>query len=445
MSLKVLYVSAEMYPLVKVGGLGDVAGSLPVALRQLGLDVSVVLPAYSFLDKGKRMDLSDTKNFIFYFRSDLDIPVYLVEKKNLFDGEDIYHSENTAKRFAAFSQGAALLCEKLNNDLIHANDWHASLTLAFAKERDLRAKRILSIHNIQYQGIFPSEIGASLSLNDKEVLREKRGLNFLLAGIRSCDAFNVVSETYAGEIRSKEYGYGLEAHIRIHQKKLRGITNGIDTKVWGPATDGFIDKNYDRKSIRDKSYNKEQLCQKYGLDPSLPLFGMVSRLAKQKGIDILIKALPEIVDKSSLFILGTGEADLEKSLSDLSERYGNLIALIRYDEVEAHRVYAGGDFFLMPSKFEPCGLGQLIAMRYGTIPVVRSTGGLAETVRDIKEEGWGIRFDDLSSESLMGAIERARKLYENSGNMQKVREKAIEYDSSWAKAADEYLRMYNSI
>jgi len=444
MKLKVLYVSAEMYPLVKVGGLGDVAGSLPAALRHLGLDVSVALPAYSFIEKGERLDISDTGDFHFYKRTELEVPVFLVGKKNLLIGEDIYHSGNTGNRFAAFSLGAAILAEKLNFDVIHANDWHASLSLVFALEKNLKAKKILSIHNIQHQGIFSREIGASLALPYNS-LHEKRGLNFLLGGIRSCDAFNVVSETYAGEIKSKEYGYGLETHIETHRKKLRGITNGIDPKVWDPATDRFIDKQYTIGGIEEKLINKEALCQRYGLDQKLPVFGMVTRLARQKGMDVLMRSVPEIMKNASFIVLGTGDADLEIGLSDLSDRYENLISLIKYDEAEAHRIYAGADFFLMPSKFEPCGLGQLIAMRYGTIPVVRTTGGLAETVRDVKDGGWGIRFDDLCCESLIRAIERALDLYDNTEIMRDVRRKAMDYDSSWEKAARKYMEMYESV
>ena len=443
--IRVLYVCAEMFPLVKVGGLGDVAGSLPKALRDQGLDVSVAIPAYSFLDRGVPLDVPNTEGFDFYLLNDQNVPVYLVDKKGGFEGKEIYYSDKSWERFTEFSRGAAILAKTLDVDIIHANDWHAALSLVYSKELSPLMKGILSIHNIQFQGNFPQDLCERLGIEKTALVIREGGINFLLGGIRVCDALNVVSESYAREVMSEEYGCGLEGHIKLFQEKLWGITNGIDWNVWDPEKDPLIERNYRAGSILDKRINKQHISRKYDLPVDLPLFGMVTRLSGQKGLDILIEAIPRVIDQAGVIILGTGEEDIEEGLSELSKEYGNLVALIRYDETEAHRIYAGADFFLMPSRFEPCGLGQLIAMRYGTIPVVRRTGGLIDTVRDVDDEGWGVTFDRYDPAELTNAMERAIGLYGDRRRMNGAVDKAMRYDSSWSRAARKYLEMYRSV
>lgn len=442
---KVLYACAEMFPLVKVGGLGDVAGSLPGALRDRGIDISVALPAYSFLVRGIEPDIEDAEGFDYYLLDDLDVPTYLVDKEGFFEGNGIYYSDRPWERFAVFSRGAAVLARKLDVDIIHANDWHAALSIVYAKESDKTMRGILSIHNIQFQGNIPLALGERLGIQNTEIIRKEDGINLLLGGMRACDAMNVVSESYAREITTSEYGCGLEDHVRGLKEKLWGITNGIDSNVWDPGKDPIIERNYGVGNIFDKLANKAHICGRHGLPAHLPLFGMVTRLTGQKGLDILVDAIPHVIDRAGIIILGTGEEEIEKRVSGLSREHENLAALIHYDEAEAHRIYAGADFFLMPSRFEPCGLGQLIAMRYGTIPVVRRTGGLIDTVSDVDDEGWGITFDGYDTAELAHAFERAIDLYGNHNGMRDAMVKAIRYDSSWSRAASRYMDMYRSV
>jgi len=443
--IKVLYVCAEMFPLVKVGGLGDVAGSLPKALGDRGIDISVAIPAYSFLKKGIRLDMTDTEGFDFYLRHDQNVPIYLVDKRGFFEGNEIYYSDKGWERFAEFSRGAAILAQRLDVDIIHANDWHAALSVVYATESDPTMRGILSIHNIQYQGNFPLALSERLGIPNTGLICMGDGINFLLGGMRASDAVNVVSESYASEITTSEYGCGLEDHIKEFRQKLWGITNGIDWNVWDPEKDPIIERNYDVGNIFDKRMNKAHICGRYGLPVHLPLFGMVTRLAGQKGLDILMESIPHVMDRAGIIILGTGEEEIEERISGLSREYENLIALIQYDEAEAHKIYACADFFLMPSRFEPCGLGQLIAMRYGTIPVVRRTGGLIDTVSDVDDEGWGVTFDRYDPTELTHAMERAIKLYGDREKMKDAMEKAIRYDSSWSRSASKYIDMYRSV
>ncbi len=443
--MKVLYAAAEMYPLVKVGGLGDVAGSLPAALLAEGIDVTVVLPAYSFLGEEGFKVMYRAEGFHFLRSDDFAVPVVMIRMEGMFEGDGAYDGEELWKRFDRFSRGASVLADRMNVDVLHANDWHAAVTLAYQAVSQGSIRKVLSIHNLEYQGIFSREILPEMGPGIGSVVEGERCVNFLLCGIKACDAMNVVSESYAREVLTPEYGWGLDGVMRENTGKLCGITNGLDGDTWDPSRDRMLVTTYDRDSIHLKAKNRMDLAEAHGLSPELPILGMVSRLAGQKGIDILLEALPMISEFSSTIILGTGEKEMEERLGELSERNDNISVVIGYDEAEAHRIYSGADFFLMPSRFEPCGLGQLIAMRYGTIPLVRRTGGLIDTVKDVSENGWGILFTEYSSGALVSAVERATELYGDMDKMYRARRAAMAYDSSWSASAKRYIDMYRSI
>lgn len=442
---KILYASSEMLPLVKVGGLGDVASGLPRALRSAGEDIRVVLPAYSFLDRrGDRVTLG--RGFTAYTTEVSGVPVYLLDHnpggKSAFDCRDIYHGTDIWQRFARFSEGVAHLARAMDADIIHANDWHTALALVYASEKSPGIVRILTIHNPQHQGIFPASTAGKLGLKDSSPVKFRRKTNFLLAGIRAAHRFNTVSETYADEIASGLHGFGLGWQIKRHRHKFSGITNGLDSSVWDPGSDALIKKQYSRGDMDGREVCREALFREFNLDDKMPVFSMVTRVVSQKGFDILIPALKRILQKAYVIILGTGDPEYEKELAALAHKYPTLKLVFRYDEELAHRIYAGSDFFIMPSLFEPCGLGQLIAMRYGAIPIVRKTGGLADTVVDIDEGGWGLVFLDYDAKELAHTLERAVSVF-NSDNMTAIRSRAMAYDSTWEEASRKYAKLYD--
>ncbi len=444
--MRVLFASVEMYPLAKVGGLGDVAGSLPKHLKKLGVDISVIMPYHLFIDVDAKYETSfkmDGKEFQIYSHKINDLPVYLI--KNDFLSRDRVYGYEDHIRWAIFSKAVIYAAEKLglNVDIIHCNDWMTGLIPLYARILGKEYKFVLTIHNLKHQGSFESQIFPHLGIpEDYRNLVIWRGkINYMKAGIVLADRVNTVSPTYAKEILSEEFGEGLEEILRENSHKLVGILNGIDYDVWNPEKDKYIFENYSAKSIEKRKKNTEKMKEFLGIDDDKPLFGFVARLVEQKGVDILVESIKKI-DDAHFVILGTGRKYLEDLL--LGIKKDNVHPIIKYDEVLAHRIYASVDFFLMPSKFEPCGLGQLIAMRYGTIPVVRKTGGLADTVKDINEGGWGFVFSEYSSEALTNAIERAIEFY-RSENVDSLRIRIMRMDFSWNSSAKEYLNLYKEI
>ena len=421
------------------------AGTLPGALAREGIDISVAIPAYSFIDRRNAVDVMKLGGFSYYFLDGLDVSVILVDSGNVFEGDDVYPPEREWERFAKFSQGVAVLAAGLEFDIIHANDWHAALSLVYADKMTHDTGRVLSIHNLQYQGVFPAHIASRIQLGNKIGTDECGSINFLLEGMRKCSVLNVVSETYAQEVLTPEYGWSLDGALRDRRDMLWGITNGIDGETWNPSDDGYLTICYGPDSLDLKENNKKALAAFYGLSPELPMFGMVTRLTGQKGLDILTEAIPRITERASMIVLGKGEPDIEKRLLAIQEHNGNFRVMIGYDEAEAHRIYAGADLFVMPSRFEPCGLGQLIAMRYGTVPVVRRTGGLNDTVKDVAEGGWGILFERYNSSELVEACDRAIELFASRDEFERARKAAMAYDSSWKASARKYIEMYCSI
>lgn len=479
--LRILFVTSELNPLAKVGGLGDVAGALPRALCELGVDVRVALPKYDVIDTvkypaervksdilvercGKKETMAVWKTTI----PQSDVPVYLIDNPDYIGNGGIY-LEKTAfvgsfkeiERFLFFSLATLELFPALGwwPDIIHCQDWHTGIIptlLAEKAKSDARYKEVktlYTVHNLANQGKWNAqEINAFLCLpRDASVSGE---INLMERGIRDATEVSTVSTTYAQEIQTSEYGEGLETLLADANDRLSGIVNGVDQDFFNPETDTHIQKRYTRETVTQaKPINKRALQKAVGLpENDAPIFGLVSRLTSQKGVELIASLLPELVQQNAQFVfLGTGEASLEKKLAKEALRFPkNIVAALRFDASLANQIYAGADLFLMPSRFEPCGLGQMIAMRYGTIPIVRRTGGLADTVtpytgKKTEDAGWGFAFDTFSAQALKTCIKEAMTVYADTPTWQHLIQNAMAYDSSWTRAAKEYLALYNKI
>jgi starch synthase len=465
--MRILFAAAEAYPLAKIGGLGDVAGSLPKALAALGHDVRIALPRYGVIHEWKEdlgsfpVRIGGHEEEARLRTSSIDgVPVYLVEKPELFDRPKVYEYEDDGKRFGFFCKSLLdlLPTARFWPDMLHCNDWHSALAPAFLKtlyaadERYLRIKTVLTIHNLQHQGLFGQDLfewtGLPPETWNPEGVEFYGQLNFMKAGIAYADLVNTVSPTYAKEIQTEEYGYRLDGLLRSRAAKLSGILNGIDYDVWNPAKDGQIAKTYTKSTIEKKAQDKTALQKEVGLPvkPDVPVLGMVSRITEQKGLDILVPALPKILKLGAqIVVLGTGEKNYEEALAALAKGNGTFAAFLKYDEALAHRIYAGSDFFLMPSKFEPCGLGQTISLRYGTVPIVRATGGLADTVVDVSQNpkrGNGFVFSEYKAEALIETTRRAVEFYRRKRGWKLLQQKAMSANLSWKASAKQYVRWY---
>ncbi len=465
--MKILFASAEAYPLAKVGGLGDVAGSLPKALRDLGHDVRVAMPRYGMVRDVQEelgsfpVTIGGAAHETKLRQSAIgDVPVYLIDFPPLFDRPKVYEYPDDGQRFAFF--GKAILdllpAAKWTPDVVHLNDWHSALAAAYLKttfagdERYRGIRSLLTIHNLQHQGLFGKDLfdwtGLPPETWTPEGVEFYGKLNFMKAGIVYADRVNTVSPTYAKEIQTEACGFGLDGLLRSRAGKLSGILNGIDYDVWNPARDRHIPQKYSKSSLEKKGKNKAALQNETGLaaEPKAPLIGIVSRVTEQKGFDILIPAIPEIMNLGvQVVLLGTGERVYEEPLEQFAAAKKGFVAVLKYDESLAHRIYAGSDFFLMPSKFEPCGLGQEISLRYGTIPVVRATGGLQDTVADVgadPKNGNGFVFSEFRTEALVDAVRRAVDFYRGRRGWKALEQRGMSRDLSWKASAKEYLQLY---
>ncbi len=465
--MKILYAAAEVYPLAKVGGLGDVAGSLPKALKALGHDVRIVMPRYGMVkDVGEelgsiRVPADGATDAVSLRKTAVgEVPVYLIDYPPLFDRPKVYEYKDDGQRFGVFCRAILdmLPAVDFTPDVIHLNDWHTSLVAAFLKttykgdERYEAIKTVLTVHNAEPQGIFGREVfdrlGLPAEMWNPDGVEFYGQLNCLKAGVMYADLINAVSPTYAREIQSEAYGFGLDGLLRSRSAKLTGILNGIDYDVWNPAKDPFIQQRYSKSTIDRKARDKEALQKEAALevDARAPLLGIVSRVTTQKGFEILIPTLPDILQMGAqLMLLGTGEKRYEEPLGELARTHPGFVAFLKYDEALAHRIYAGSDFFLMPSKFEPCGLGQMISLRYGTIPIVRSTGGLADTVTDASADPkqWnGFVFRDFTPSALLDAVRRAIDFHRKRRGWKTLQMRAMASDLSWGASARKYIALY---
>ena len=471
MPIKVLLAASECAPLAKVGGLGDVIGALPKALEKLGVDVRIILPKYGLIDEQK-YSLKMEQSGILAGRESIDIfstklpgtkiPVYLIGNEKFFGAKEVYSDKSAfsetleeIEKFLFFSQCVPEVFKVISwfPDIVHCHDFHTSPVSFILKQKKLaEIKSLLTIHNLANQGkCLPEEFFSFFGKGAKDwssfTKRDKIGdFNILQQGILNADILNTVSPSYREEILTKEYGDGLEEDLLQREKDLYGILNGIDTAVFDPQSDPSLLVNYSRENLAKKLENKIDLQGILGFEQSAekPLLGMINRLTDQKGIDLLIDIIPELVrEGAQLAVLGVGHENYEKKLLELAREFPHNISVqIKFDAVLAQKIYGGADIFLMPSRFEPCGLVQMVAMRYGTIPVVRATGGLRDTVI---EGETGFIFEKYASPDFFAAIKRSLECYKNKASWQKLQKKAMASDFSWENSAEQYLEIYKKL
>lgn len=462
--MRVLFAASEIFPYAKTGGLADVADALPLALS-LHVDVARVMPLYSFM---KKTSLKKYDSFIITL-NEIDYPVeiltqtknkittYFVKSAPISDTQNIYGDENgdyknNALRFALFCKAVVELSVRLKIELLHLNDWHTALCSLYIKDADLNIKTIFTIHNLAYQGVFDKNILNSLDIDEKyfyiDGLEFHSKINFLKAGIAYSDSITTVSPTYAKEILTLEFGCGLDGFLEYHEDKLTGILNGINTTLFNPKTDKKLLFNYDENSLENKHKNKVSFIRKSTLkDPRVPLFVMITRLVEQKGINLILESIDELLSKKiNLYILGEGDEKISQKLSDLSQEYTNFEFFQGYNENLSHIAYAAADYLLMPSVFEPCGLNQFIAMQYGAIPIVHSVGGLKDSVNENSLScGNGYVYNKQSKEEFLLTVDRALNAKKDKKKFTEIVESNMQCDFSFNSSALEYLKLYSSL
>ncbi|MEC0534609.1 glycogen synthase GlgA [Bacillus spizizenii] len=475
--MKVLFAVSECIPFVKSGGLADVAGALPKALARLGNEVAVMLPKYSQIPERwkKRMEKTAECTVAVGWRQQYcgiehmaegDVNYYFIDNEYYFNRDSLYGHYDDGERFAFFSRAVLEAAEAVNiqADIVHTHDWHTAMVNYLLKEEYRKhpfyeqMRSILTIHNLQFQGIFPPDVthdllGLEMDHFHYERLEYNGFVNFMKAGIIAADHVTTVSPTYRNEILTPYYGEQLEQVLRYRENDVTGILNGIDDTFYQPKSDPYIETHYDSEHLACKEENKTKLQRRMGLPErsDIPLISMVTRLTKQKGLDLVRRIMHELLEEQDiqLVVLGTGEREFEDYF-----RYAEFAfhekcrAYIGFDEPLAHQIYAGSDMFLMPSKFEPCGLGQLIALQYGSIPIVRETGGLYDTVSSYQEEegtGNGFTFSAFNAHDLKFTIERALSFYRQKDVWKSIMKTAMNADYSWEQSAKEYQRIFELV
>lgn len=473
--MKVLFVAAEASPFVKVGGLGDVMGGLPAALNDSGVDARVVLPLYSSIDRNKY-----NINFVKYIYVSLGwkqiycgifeteykgIKFYFIDNEQYFNRYQTYGEPDDGERFAFFSKAAVDIMPHIDfkADIMNANDWHAALSVVYLDlyrregydfYRDM--KSVISIHNIEFQGKYnPYVLGSLFGLGNEYLgaLTFDGDINLLKGAIQLADRVNTVSETYANEILDPYFAFGLSPVLSSERWKLRGIVNGIDYDKFNPESDNMISQNFSLKTLDKKIKNKLAFQEEMALEVSedIPMVGMVTRLTGQKGIDLVVEAAEHILNMGAqLVILGTGDPYFEEQLRNLEyRRHDKMRSIIMFSNELSSKIYASSDIFLMPSKSEPCGLSQLIAMRYGSIPVVNRVGGLRDTVEPFdptRMTGYGFTFESYNVYDMLDAIKRALDVYNYDQKTWKhIMRNAMDHDMTWDNSAKKYLDMYREV
>ncbi len=483
----VLFATAELTPIAKVGGLADVAGALPKALNKLGVDVRIAIPKYGIVDEKKHplkkvaenvaVPFNGNNEIVTIYETPLpgsDVPVYLIDHKKYLGENGVYFeadassggSDREAERFTFFARSCLSVIEALDwyPDILHCQDWHAGMIPVIVKilsknnAKLSHIKTMLTLHNLEYQGWYKTEtIFEALGIKEEDypTLNQQRDgqISSLQQAILAVDYINTVSPTYSQEILTKEYGAGLEESLIKRKGDLVGILNGIDVERFNPEADKHIVKNFSANDPSGKAECKADLQKLCGLkvDNNIPVLGIVSRLAGQKGLDLIAGVGNELAEENMQFILlGTGSPDIEKSMREMAAAHPDkMYAKIEFNAELAQKIYAGSDMFLMPSRFEPCGLGQLISLRYGTIPVVRATGGLKDTITDYtsnNESGNGFVFNSYDPDAFFEAVKRALELYHNDKEAwAKLVTSALNYDSSWVASAEKYVQLYQKL
>jgi len=479
--IRIAFLTPEMAPVAKTGGLADVTGALPKYLSaHPHLEIIVLMPFYREVKKknlglekifsGLSIDWpgSEKKFSGHKFQAD-GFSVYLIENDFYYDRDYLYGTPegdypDNGERFAFFCLAALRTLEVLGfqPNLIHGHDWQAALTFAYLKHhpeiKNLlpQTKSLFTIHNLAYQGLFKPEIMARVGLPgylfNPEDLEFYGKINYLKAGLLYSDAISTVSPTYSLEIQTPEFGFGLEGVLKKRAERLFGILNGVDYQEWNPESDPALPARYSRENPAGKSVCRLELLRAFSfpVDSSRPVIGMVSRLAGQKGFDLLVKSLDEILAKDLyLVILGTGEKEIQNLLLEAQKRYPERLGLrIAFDDRLARLIYAGSDFFLIPSRYEPCGLTQMYSLRYGTIPIVRSTGGLKDSVEEFNPatlRGNGFLFQAYETKALIQSIDRALSYYRQEPYWSKMIDNALSADFSWEKSANDYMKLYLKI
>jgi starch synthase len=468
--LKILMVASEVAPFVKSGGLGDVIGSLPKEMIKQGLDVRVACPKYKTIKEEHLKQIQYIKSIetnmgwrnqhFHIHKIEEDFPLYLIENEYYFGRDGMYGYGDDFERFAFFSKVCIEMLSEIDfiPDIINFNDWQTGIGSVYLKDNFAgflpyaKIKTVFTIHNLQYQGVFGREILGNIDLNDGYFTEDKIKfydmISMMKAGIVYADAVNTVSETYSNEIQTMQYGYGMDQILKNYSYKLRGILNGIDNVVYDPKNDKDIAFNYDKDTIKIKKKNKKQIQKELNLPiEDVPVISIISRLVDQKGLDLLYYGMEELLQKNiQIIILGTGEHRYESAFKNFANNNPLKVSCnIHFDENLAKKIYAGSDMFLMPSLFEPCGLGQLFAMRYGSVPIVRKTGGLADTVEHYNfdtKEGNGFVFENYDTNGLLWAINKAIEAY-YTDDFETIIYNGMSKDFSWAKPSKKYIEMYS--
>lgn len=478
--MHIVTIASEVVPFAKTGGLADVAGTLPRALANTGNQVTIIMPYYSkkidavkfgIKPTGKKISvpLGDWKveGDILSCTIKPNLHVYFLAQPQFFDRNELYQTKDgdypdNAERFTFFSRGAveAMIALGIKPDIVHVHDWQAAMIPLLLKthyknrKEFVNTKTLLTIHNLGYQGLFPADDMRLLGLGWEYFTFDKLEfwgkLNVLKAGIVYTDAISTVSKKYAEEILTQEFGCGLEGALTTRRQNLFGILNGIDYDEWNPTTDQFLPKKFSPADMGGKEACKRAIQEffKLPMKPKTPLVGIVGRLTVQKGFDILAEAMPELVSRDIQFaILGTGEKKYEDLLAQAASNYPEHVGLrLAYDNALAHQIEAGSDMFLMPSRYEPCGLNQMISLRYGTIPIVRATGGLDDSIIDFDgKTGTGFKFTELTSENLIATIDRSLETYKKQDVWNKLVTSAMAEDFSWTRSAKEYQEIYKRL
>lgn len=474
--MNIVYAASEGVPFIKSGGLGDVIGSLPAEIRETARSVSVFLPKYKYISKeyadkltyidNITVSLSWREQHCGIFKHTLNnVDYYFIDNEYYFKRDGLYGYLDDGERFAFFSKAVLEVIHYLDMkiDLIHCHDWQTSLIPFFLKnifgnnERLANIKTVLTIHNIKFQGWFPKEflgqvLGLDYSYLTEDMLEYHGGINIMKGGIIFSDYITTVSNTYSEEIKTSYYGEGLDGVLQKHENKLMGILNGISIKEYSPSKDTDIFKKYNKGRLVSKYDNKANLQRVLGLevDTNIPVISIISRLTEQKGLDLVRHILEELLTENiQLVVLGAGDYEYEEFFKYIEGKYSEKVFLkLGFDSVLAKNIYAGSDMFLMPSKFEPCGLGQMIAMRYGAVPVVRETGGLKDTVTNFSREslkGNGYLFKNYNAHEMLDKIREALNDYKDKEVWNELVRNTMSTDVSWKKSAKQYMKLYKDL
>lgn len=474
--MNILMVASEAHPFIKTGGLGDVIGALPKSLKNLGIDIRVIIPNYRDIRKEIKENLKYIDNFnvnvgwrtqycgILGYEYE-GVQFYLLDNEYYFKRSGLYGYYDDGEKFAFFDRAVLEFIKHIDwvPDIIHCNDWQTGMIpvlhkLEYIKEEKFKKmKTVFSIHNLFFKGMFSKEVLPELFGYDYEPFNNGSlelygAVSFLKGAINYADKITTVSKSYAEEIKTPEYGEELDGLLRYRGYALEGIVNGIDYEEYNPEEDKYIYSKYSIDNIQNKSINKENLQKELGLpiNKDVAMIGLVSRLTHQKGCDLIINILEELLkEEVQVVILGTGDSMYEDGFKSFQNRYPNKVsANIRFSNELAHKIYASSDMFLMPSLFEPCGLGQLIALRYGSVPIVRETGGLKDTVvpyNEYEETGNGFGFKNYRFDELLNITKYAIGIYKNKDRWNNIVRQAMSSDNSWEKSAEEYIRIYKEL